>query len=77
MEHWNQQLRRNQADIDLELVRLQLRDVEEECERQFLSAREEASRLRREQRRAAQLGGQLQRANGLMGTLISLQGRLL
>lgn len=77
VEHWNQQLRRDQADIDLELVRLQLRDVEEECERQFLSAREEASRLRREQRRAAQLGGQLQRANGLMETLISLQGRLL
>lgn len=77
VEQWNQQLQRDQAEIDLELVRLQLLDVEQECERQFLSAREEAARLRREQRRGQLLAEQLQRANGLQQQLLNLQGRLL
>jgi len=56
---WNRQLERRQADIDLELLRLQLQDVEQECERQFLLARELAGKLSWYRRQQNQHGSEL------------------
>lgn len=53
VHHWNQQLERRQAEVDLELMRLQLLEVEQECERQFLAC-QEADRSLRKQRRLIQ-----------------------
>jgi hypothetical protein len=75
--HWNQQLERRQAEEDLELLRLQLLEVEQECERQFLACREADHTLRRQRRFSQQAGDQLQRYGALMQQLLGLQARLL
>ena len=75
--HWNQQLERRQAEQDLELLRLQLLEVEQECERQFLSGRETAGKLSWQRRLNDQAAKQLGRYGELVQQLLSLQGRLL
>ena len=75
--HWNQQLERSQAEQDLELLRLQLLEVEQECERQFLSGRETAGKLSWQRRLNEQAAKQLGRYGELVQQLLSLQGRLL
>ena len=75
--HWNQQLERRQAEQDLELLRLQLLEVEQECERQFLSGRETAGKLSWQRRLNEQAAKQLGRYGALVQQLLSLQGRLL
>ena len=77
MAHWNQQLERRQAEQDLELLRLQLLEVEQECERQFLSGRETAGKLSWQRRLNEQAAKQLGRYGELVQQLLSLQGRLL
>ena len=77
MAHWNQQLERRQAEQDLELLRLQLLEVEQECERQFLSGRETAGKLSWQRRLNEQAAKQLGRYGALVQQLLSLQGRLL
>lgn len=75
--HWNKQLERRLAEEDLELVRLQLLEVEQECERQFLACREADSTVRLQRRLSQQAGDQLQRYGELMQQLLGLQARLL
>lgn len=77
MAHWNQQLERRQAEQDLELLRLQLLEVEQECERQFLSGRETAGKLSWQRRLNEQAAKQLGRYGELVQQLLDLQGRLL
>lgn len=75
--HWNQQLERRQAEDDLELLRLQLLEVEQECERQFLSGRETAGKLAWQRRLNGQATQKLGRYGALVQQLLTLQGRLL
>ena len=75
--HWNQQLERRQAEQDLELLRLQLLEVEQECERQFLSGRETAGKLSWQRRLNEQAAKRLGRYGELVQQLLSLQARLL
>ena len=77
VDHWNQQLERRQAEEDLDLLRLQLLEVEQECERQFLASREADRTVRRQRRLNQQTGDQLQRYGALMQQLLGLQARLL
>ena len=56
---------------------LQLLEVEQECERQFLSGRETASKLSWQRRLNEQAAKQLGRYGELVQQLLSLQGRLL
>lgn len=75
--HWNQQLERRQAEDDLDLLRLQLLEVEQECERQFLSGRETAGKLSWQRRLNEQAARQLGRYGELVQQLLGLQARLL
>ena len=75
--HWNQQLERRQAEQDLELLRLQLMEVEQECERQFLSGRETAGKLSWQRRLNEQAAKRLGRYGELVQQLLGLQARLL
>lgn len=75
VQHWNRKLERRQVETDLELLRLQLEDVEQECERQFLQARELAGKLswyRRHHRDALE---QLGRYGQLLRRWLRLQAR--
>lgn len=72
---WNRQLERSQAEIDLELVRLQLLEVEQECERQFLSSREAGRKLSWQRRLLDQAVAQLQHYGRLLQRLQALQSR--
>jgi hypothetical protein len=77
VDHWNQQLERRQAEEDLELLRLQLLEVEQECERQFLRGRETAGKLSWQRRLNEQAAKQLGRYGELVQQLLGLQARLL
>ncbi len=75
VDSWNRQLERRQAETDLELVRLQLLEVEQECERQFLSSREAGRKLSCQRRMQQQALAQLQQYGGLLQRLQVLEGR--
>lgn len=75
VDSWNRQLERRQAETDLELVRLQLLEVEQECERQFLSSREAGRKLSCQRRMQQQALAQLQQYSGLLQRLQVLEGR--
>jgi len=72
---WNRQLERRQAETDLELLRLQLLEVEQECERQFLSSLEAGRKLSWQRRVHEQAMAQLEHYGGLLQRLQVLQGR--
>jgi hypothetical protein len=77
VQAWNRQLERREAETDLELLRLQLQEVEQECERQFLQARELAGQLsgyRCDQQHALE---QLGRYGDLVHRALRLQARSL
>lgn len=75
VDSWNRQLERRQAETNLELVRLQLLEVEQECERQFLSSREAGCKLSWQRRMQQQALAQMQQYGGLLQRLQVLQGR--
>jgi hypothetical protein len=75
VDNWNRQLERRQTETDLELVRLQLLEVEQECERQFLSNREAGRKLSWQRRVHEQAVAQLEQYGGLLQRLQVLQGR--
>lgn len=75
VDSWNRQLERRQAEVDLQLVRLQLLEVEQECERQFLSSREAGRKLSWQRRVQDQAIAQMQQYGGLLQRLQVLQGR--
>lgn len=77
VQAWNRSLERCQAETDLELLRLQLLEVEQECERQFLLARELDGKLswcRRQRHYAVEQLGQY---GELVRRLLRLQARAL
>jgi len=76
VDSWNRQLERRQAETDLELVRQQLLEVEQECERQFLSSREAGRKLSWQRRLQAQAMTQMKQYGGLLQRLQVLQGRV-
>lgn len=76
VDSWNRQLERRQAETDLELVRLQLLDVEQECERQFLSSREAGRKLSWQRRLHDQTLERLRHYGDLLQRLQVLQGRV-
>ena len=73
---WNRQLERHQAEDDLELVRLQLLDMEQECERQFLTSRDTAARLSYQRQLTKQATGGLQHYGRLLRRLQQQLARL-
>lgn len=77
VQSWNQQLQRGQAENDLALLRQQLLDIEQECERQFLTCRGAFSKLSWQRRINQQAGSELHRYGDLLQRLIVIQGRVL
>jgi len=77
VEAWNLQLERSQAETDLELLRLQLLEVEQECERQFLLARELSGKLSWYRRQHQLVLEQLGRYGELLRRGLRLQARSL
>lgn len=77
VQAWNRQLERREAETDLELLRLQLQEVEQECERQFLQARELVSKLSWYRRREQNVLEQLGRYGELVRRALRLQARSL
>ncbi len=77
VQSWNQQVKRSQADIDLALLRQQLLDMEQECERQFLSSRKAEHKLSWQRRISQQAAAQLHRYGDLLQRLRVIQSRVL
>jgi hypothetical protein len=77
VQAWNRQLERRTAETDLELLRLQLQEIEQECERQFLQARDlegQLSQYRCHQKHALE---QLNRYRELVFRALRMQARSL
>jgi len=77
VQGWNRQLERRQAEIDLELLRLQLLEVEQECERQFLQAHDLTNKVRWLRVQQRHLLEQLGRYGHLGRRWLGLQARTL
>jgi hypothetical protein len=77
VQSWNDQLERSQAEIDLALLRQQLLDMEQECERQFLTCREAERKLSWHRRNSQQASAQLHRYGDLLQRLRVIQSRVL